>query len=582
MTFQDGKIITESKYYQEARYDIANEKIAVVADGSGGLASYRVNDGQGDCLPSFLSLDLAVNGERLSPYLSKKVEMLGRMQKVTLDTPSGKLTIKTFLTKDVNGVFFLLKGDMNFDLSLNCRGAKSADRDSVTFVKGENFLLSSSSVGDWVQANDSFYTSATGEIRLLLSFMGEEKEHRTAFADFSAYYDEVLNEIASIKIPSSVTTEEEKAMYLAATFTALENHKTIGDFRAFAAGSNYINPVRTYYRDSYFTVLPLIGSHPDLVRDEILTLARGVGEDGSCPSAVKSDFTLFWGDHYDSPSFFIAEICSYVSHTGDRAILDEKVNGTTLLEKVGAILDRLDTLTDETGLIYKTGDYNKRDWADEVNRGGYVTFVEAMYYRALTCAAALYAGRDDDRAALCRKRAEKVRSAINEILFDEEKGYYLNYKTATATESNLSIDTVFTLLFGIADEERAVGVIDNMERLLETKGGEEVDDFGVMCVYPPYSLPRAACHKSARLYDYHNGANWCYLTAMYAYAKSLYGRDWREPLVKTFRYMVSHGNYTYVEYFSPCCKTGSALQAWSAATAFVFNEAGKENFFKLS
>ena len=581
VTFQEGKIILHGRYHEEASYDLSNEVIAVTADGCGGLSHYRVANHAGDCLVSFLSLDLAVNGKRLSPYLKKTVEMIGRMQKIRLETEAGELAITTFLTKDVNGVFFLLEGKgLSIDLSLNCRGAKSDTRNGTSFIKGSNFLLSSSSVGDWEEANDAFYTSATDGIRLLFSFSEDEEAHRAAFRDFDACLAACLAEIKGVKVPESVQTEEEKALYLSAHFTALMNHKSVGDFRAFAAGINYIDPLRTYYRDSYFTVLPMLKTHPELVRDEILTLARGVGADGACPSAVKSDFTAFWGDHYDSPSFFILELYDYLRATGDESLLREVVDGRTLLESVRAILARLSTRTDESGLIYKEGYYNKRDWADEVNRPGYVTFVECLYYRALIAASRLFEKEDAAYVADCAARAERVKRAINELLFDPEKGYYVNYRSKDLVEDNLSIDTLFALLFGVADEDKARSVLTQAERLLETRnnGAQEGGDFGVMCVYPPYELPKAACHKSARLYDYHNGANWCYLTAMYAYAKAVAGRDWRTPLLSTFRYMTSHGHFTLVEYFSPCCKTGSALQAWSAAIAFVY-EYANQNFF---
>ena len=581
VTFQEGKIIYHGSYHEEAKYDLSNEVIAVTADGCGGLQSYRVANHAGNCLTSFLSLDLAVNGKRLSPYLKKTVEMIGRMQKIRLETETGELAVTTFLAKEVNGVFFLVEGKgLSLDLSLNCRGAKCERTENESFITGENFLLSSSSAGDWEAANDCFYTSASDSIRLLFSFSAEKEAHCAAFNDFDICLKECLTEIEKVKIPDSVQTEEEKALYLSAYFTALMNHKTVGNFRAFAAGINYLDPLRTYYRDSYFTVLPMLKSHPELVKDELLTLARGVGADGGCPSAVKSDFTAFWGDHYDSPSFFISELYDYVRATGDRAILENTVNGRSLYSLVRAILKRLSERTDETGLIKKEGYFNKRDWADEVNRPGYVTFVECLYYRALVAASRLFEKKDDSFASDCLARADKVKRAIDRLLFDAEKGYYVNYKTEDIVESNLSIDTLFALLFGVADEAKAQSVLDQAERLLETKNNAEQGggDFGVMCVYPPYGLPKAACHKSARLYDYHNGANWCYLTAMYAYAKSVAGRDWRTPLLSTFRYMTSHGHFTPVEYFSPCCKAGSALQGWSAAIAFVY-EYADQNFF---
>jgi len=580
--FKEGKIIAEGMYFETANYELGNEKIGVTADGCGGLSSYRVTGEAASRLVSILSLDLAVNGERLSPYLPKTVEMIGRMQKITVKTSAGELSITTFLTHDVNGVFFLIEGKrLAIDLGLNCRDAKCESRGDTDCVRGANFLLSSSSRGDWVRENDTFYTSAKEKIKLLFSFSSDEKAHREAFLSFDKAFSAVAREIRSVAIPSSARSEAAKAMYLSAYFTAIQNYKTCGAFKAFAAGVRYVDPLRTYYRDSYFTVLPLLSSRPDLARNEILTLARGIAADGACPSAVKSDFTAFWGDHFDSPCFFVAEISDYLKVTDDDALLDEKIGDRSVLDLVKSVLDRLEKRTDETGLLVK-GDYDKRDWADEVNRVGYVTYVEALYYRALVLASRLFASRDEALFVHYTLQAERVKKAINDLLFDEKKGYYVNYRTTDGrVEDNLSIDTIFTVLFGVADAERACRVLDRAERLLETKNNTEQGggDFGVMSVYPPYKLPRAACHKSARMYDYHNGAYWCYLTAMYAYAKSLYHMDWQTPLLSTYRYMTSNGHYTPIEYFSPCCPAGSPLQAWSAALAFVWEKAGKGNFF---
>jgi len=582
--YKDGKIVLAGQFYEKAPYEMANERIGVTVDGLGGLSAYRIADHANNYIESFFALSVAVDGVPLDPYEQKTVELVGRT--VTLRTFCGgkTLTVKQFLTKDDNGVFFEIETekDAALTVTLNCRSAKSQDQMGADFIRGENFLLSASAKGDWLRANDAFYTGANKRIRFLFTFDGEADAHRAAFRDFDRRARETQGEIDSVQIPASARSEEEKALYLAAYFTSLENHKTVGDFRAFAAGCAYIYPLRTYFRDSYFTMLPLYSSRAELVRDEILTLAKGVAPDGTCPSAVKSDYTAFWGDHFDSPSFLMLELFDYVTHTGDTAILDAEVNGKTVLEIADAALRKLSERADKTGLLYKEGDYNKRDWADEVNRNGYVTYVEALYARALSSAARLFAGRDDKRAREYQGTFERVKAAINDILFDEEKGYYVNYKTADFTEDNLSVDTVFTLLFGIADEEKANRVLDNMERILETKNNREQKggDFGVMCVYPLYKGKTATCNKSMRPYDYHNGSNWCYLTAMYAYAKYLYGRDFRYPLLSCFDYNVAQGHYTLVEYFSPAAETGGALQGWSGDIAFVYEQIGKKNFFE--
>jgi len=577
--YKDGKIIVKGKYYEEVRYDISNEKIAVTTDGTGGLLSYRIVNRAGNCLSTFLGITFFRDGRPLDPYQEKRVEMIGRTQTVFL--PENNISVKTFLSKDVNGVFFdVSTSGSHLEMAVNCRDAKrNEDATNVTVVEGAGFRFSFSEKGFWSKENDSFYLPCNTTLRFVLTF-GEEPLH-DVLDDFEGYAKACEEEIKTIHFPASVKSEEEKALYVAAYFTALENHKTVGDFRAFAAGINYLDPLRTYFRDGYFTVLPMYGRHAELVRAQILTLAKGISSDGTCPSAVKSDFSAFWGDHYDSPSFFVMMLCDYVKHTGDKGILEENVHGDTLLALADKVLTKLSKKSDETGLLYKEGYYNKRDWADEVNRNGYVTYVEALYARALFSASKLFAEKDEIKSISYLQAFERVKDAINTILFDEEKGYYVNYKTPSFTEDNLSIDTVFTLLFGIADDRRANLVLDNMERILETRNNtsQKGGDYGVMCVYPPYKK-QAASHKSMRPYDYHNGANWCYLSAMYAYAKYLYGRDHSYPLLSCFSYNVARGNYTLVEYFSPCCKTGSPLQGWSAAIAFVYENIGKPSFFK--
>lgn len=583
VSFEKGAIVRFSPAFEEAAYDIGSEKAAVVTDGKGGLLSYKVNDRQQNFVEPFFALTLIVNGQTIDPASEKTVKMIGRMQQVTFQAGEEEITVVTFMEKCVNGAFFRIfsKSGKAFSATFDLRAAKTMPtKTGVTYFEEGDLCLSSDAPMDWIGENESFYAVVKGELRLLLSFGEAPAVHKAAFASFDKAERAVKEEIEAVTVPAALS-EEEKAFYNTSHFAALENFKSSGAFRAFAAGSNYTYPLRTYFRDSYFTVLSMLFSHPDLVRNEILTLARSIEKDGTCPSAVKSDGTAFWGNHFDSPSLFVMELFDYITATGDDGILLEKAAEGTVLEEVKRVLDKLSDSCDQTGLIYKQG-LNRRDWADEVNRGGYVTYVEALFARALYCASVLYKGRDDALSASYKARFEKVKEAINTLLFDPEKGYYVNFKTNDFTEDNLSIDTVFTVLFGIADGDKAKRVLDNMERLLESGNNKAQSggDFGAMCVYPPYSGVGEAVHKSARPFDYHNGANWPFLTAMYAYAKALFGREWREVLLAPFRYAVNNGIYTAVEYFSPFCKAGSRLQAWSSAVAFVYDRAQKEKFFK--
>ena len=67
----------------------------------------------------------------------------------------------------------------------------------------------------------------------------------------------------------------------------------------------------------------------------------------------------------------------------------------------------------------------------------------------------------------------KVKKAINDLLWDESKGWYVNYKDGDFVEDNLSIDTVPMVLFGLCEGDRAKSVLANMERYLESDKNKE-------------------------------------------------------------------------------------------------------------
>ena len=126
-------------------------------------------------------------------------------------------------------------------------------------------------------------------------------------------------------------------------------------------------------------------------------------------------------------------------------------------------------------------------------------------------------------------------------------------------------------LFGLTDGDRAVRMLANMEKMLESRNNtkQQAGDFGVLSVYPFYKNIADTVQKSTLPYYYHNGGDWPYLSGMYAYAKLMYGMDYEYPLTRWFTYNLSKGNYTPVEFFSPVHPDGSLLQAWSSTGAFV-------------
>ncbi len=581
VNYADGKIICEGLYFEDVCFDVANNKIAVCFNGKGAAKKFSV---MGDKIyydNVYSWLKLSVDGQPLGANTRKKVELIGRTQTITIENEVLTVTIKQFLTPDAPCVYERVKIEPKRRIHLEMALAMPAEISENTLGADKNVCYKSTN-GFCLKANTDFY--AVPEVKAIIH--EDDLDTATVFDLVYGYNDTILNaehdidaaemqasnEIHSVVLPSSVQSEKDKAIYYAAYFCSLENYKELGEFNAFAAGCNYVSPIRTYYRDSYYTILPMYNGHTDKIRNQILTLAKGISEDGTCPSAVINNFKPWWGQHYDSPSMYCIMIYDYVNNTGDTSILSEVVNGKTILEHAKQIIDKLSHECDNTHLVVKTGKYNQRDWADEVNRYGYVTYIEVFYARALYCMSKLMAKVDGDAAKRYETEYLTVKDSINSLLWDDEKGYYVNFTNEDYTESNLSVDTIFAVIFGIAEGERAQRMLDACQSILESRNNPDVLDFGILCVYPIYSHMHSARGKSSRPLDYHNGSEWPYWSAMYAYALKMYGRDYHYALTRWFDYNIERGNYTPVEYHSPYCITGSNLQAWSGAAAFVFND----------
>ncbi len=577
VSFLNGRILTDGYLYEDVPYDVSANNLSVCFDGKGGVIKYlSVRTGKNYSRRSMFSL--YKDGERVGAYTKKQTKMAGRIQEIALLEDGYRVEMKQFITKAddallIEMVFF---ADKATEFTVLYGIGDGEDWKTPAFASDTPYKLIKENMYFQLDVN----VCGEKRVRFVLSYEKPQEYCDELLACFQEKIEGAYGEIDGIVFPPSVQTEEEKALYVSALFCCLENYKECGGLKGFVAGCHYLNPLRTYYRDSYWTVFPMYTYDISLVKQQIRTLAHGIAEDGTCPSAVKQDFSGFWGGHYDSPSFFVMMVYDYVNHSGDKLFLQELVNGRSILERCRLVMNKQMERADETGLLYKVGPYNRLDWADEVNRNGYVTYDEALYYRALYCMGQLCraCGEDGKKYVLA---AEQVKTSMNKILWDDEKGYYVNYVDGDFIEANLSVDTVLVALFGIADEERSNRMLDAMERMLETKNNhlQQAGDYGVMCVYPFYKRISAAYFKSSQDYEYHNGGNWPYWSAIYAYAKYLADREYRYALESWFSYNLERGIFTPVEYFSPCRKSGSTLQAWSGVAAFVFDFIGKKSFF---
>ena len=569
-SFQNGAIIARGKFWEEAVYDVCANDLRVCFDGNGGITNYSVCNHPGSYLRKSY-LNVFVNGVKLDAFTDKTVEMIGRTQKITIDADGGKIEVFQFIPKRGNA------------LCCEITAEKHAKYD-FAFVFGnasKTFAYAADAENEHVTENHSVYLHTDKSVRFVCAFGSDEENCKDILFRFSALKQEILDEIKSVKIPATAKTERDKALYVSSIFCALENYQEIGEYHGFSAGCNYISPLRTYFRDAYWTVLCMYKDHANLVRNEILTLARGIDENGDCPSAVTFELKQHWPNHYDSPSYFVLMVYDYINRTGDFSILDETVNGKTVYDYCRLTIDKLSAYEDETHLIVKEGPYNKRDWADEVNRIGYVSYLELLYARALYCLSRIAGKRDETLARKYYGMYLQTKAAIDKILWDDEKGYYINYKNGNFVEDNLSVDSVVAVLFGISDERKTERLLDNVSKMLESKNNkiQRAGDFGVMSVFPFYKGIDRYHNKSSQDYEYHNGAVWPYLAALVAYAEAKNGRDHVYALTSSFDWNIAKGNYTPIEYYSPIRPDGSLLQAWSSDVAWVYDWLD-DDFFK--
>jgi hypothetical protein len=371
-------------------------------------------------------------------------------------------------------------------------------------------------------------------------------------------------------------------------------HDENGAFAGLAAGQAYSSPARTYFRDGYWTLQPLLKLAPEAVREQLRVLARGVQPDGEAPSGVilsgpaqSSAWRQFiqhpdrykehhlrpedwWSDHFDSPLFFVLALGDYVRETCDAA------EAARHWPVVTAIVERYFRLAGPDGLPLKPR--NDRDWADNVFREGLVSYDLGLWVGALDAVAALGATHDPALAARCRAAAAEARRNIDRLLWVEHRQGYADYRTPDGfTEDHLVIDSLTLARYDAIPPDKAVRLLRSIEATLESRHNrtQPYGDWGVLCAFPPYKRVRDIRAKTAFAFRYHNGSDWPYWDGVYAGERLRRGLGGaRYPLTRWWQYCLEQGWAGPIEYFSPPFGRGSLLQGWSVMPAAVVLEYG--------
>jgi len=471
-----------------------------------------------------------------------------------------------------------------------------------------------------VGRNGRLHMSAASVAVLALGDGAEEAE--TAAAAVLRAPDEALRAAhgyaGSLENALEVDDALLKALFTACLHAAHSSRKELtgGTFAGFSAGTGYVMPPRTYYRDAYWTLQALLPFRPAAAIEQVRLLAAGVADDGEAPSgvivasaagrqvwearvaaepALAADHARpgqWWSDHFDSPYYFVllardALRWSIGSEAGSRsptertarlaAAVEEPVGGVSLAIRIVAVLERGRRLAGTGHLPIKP--VNDRDWADNVFRHGFVTYDVALYHGALLAGAELLAGSRPAAAAAYKATAADVRRAATDHLYLADEGHFAEFRPAPQRgganrtpqgETHITLDSLVSIRTGLASAAQAEASLAAAGRILETRNNHEqpYGDWGVMSTYPPYAATTRRRAKSSFAYRYHNGSDWPYLDGIYAEALLARGHPgWRYPLTRWFEYGLAQGWPTPVEYYAPPWGRGSPLNGWSAMPA---------------
>lgn len=381
-----------------------------------------------------------------------------------------------------------------------------------------------------------------------------------------------------------------RSMVIQGTHAALSSIRQDehGRFAGLAAGQAYSAPARTYYRDGYWTLQPLLTLAPEAVRGQIRLLAAGIQPDGEAPSGVilsgqaqamawdefrRGDRVYagehlrpgdWWSDHFDSPLFFILTLGDYVEATGDS---DE---ARRHWPAVTAILARYRAAAGPDGLPKKPN--HDRDWADNVYREGYVAYDLGLWFGALDAVARMGQKIDPELAARVAGEAEHARAALDAALL-QQAGHYADFVNSDGfAEDHLTLDSLTLLRYRAVSEPRAAEILAAVKARLESRNNrlQPYGDWGVLCAYPPFKRPRDVRAKSAFAFRYHNGSDWPWLDGLYAEERLRRGLGGaRYALTRWWEMCLANGWAGAVEYYSPPFGRGSLLQGWSGLPAHV-------------
>ncbi|MDQ2992511.1 MAG: hypothetical protein M3R30_06820 [Candidatus Eremiobacteraeota bacterium] len=207
---------------------------------------------------------------------------------------------------------------------------------------------------------------------------------------------------------------------------------------------------------------------PDFAEASLLWYAEHLEKDGmvveyyDIRNGKTADYKLNINDN--TPLLIIA-LWHHFNTTGDRAFL--KRTYPAALKAAKRILSQ----RDDRGLVWctadGTADYGIVGWRNVIEGyrlSGATTELNSECYAALlTVSHMARVLGEHERSRTYRDEADALRAAINEHLFDAERGlYYLCIDLAGKRRTDVTCDLIFPVMFGVSDDEVGAGIVSRL------------------------------------------------------------------------------------------------------------------------
>lgn len=269
----------------------------------------------------------------------------------------------------------------------------------------------------------------------------------------------------------------------------------------------------------------------------------------------KFNRTIWQWDYF---AWRIICIYNYYKHTGDKEFLKDIYQ-----EAKQNLLWYIERMNDEN-LLFQIPAFHSTfsstliqvDWACSRFRYGENAFLNCLLYRSLVCMAELSKVVKDKEGSGWLKLSEKVKTAINDKLWDEEKQAYVDgISDYICQDAN-----ALAIIFGVADKSRAEKALETVKNTLWSPYGSAMASEE----FPRYTRLRGGNVTISPMMSAHEAEAW-FMTGKYEEGLELVRRVWGT--------MIKKGATTFWE-FTPNNEDGkwdAPCHGWSTGCTYLLS-----------